>query len=240
MLADLYILLFILHILNLKFKLNLKRHNRSKFGILLIMVKIYAFNLFYDILEFFKANLFKFIVTFAIFALGLVLGIKNALAVADINSFLIIKNGNIISVLVFEKSALKYFWIKFFIIALVSALVLLFSFNYILSFLNFVLLFVYSYFLIFYFVVYIILFKISILPLMIFCLIPFFIASYLLLSFMVIMSINRGREIRLCGCNKNNNVLMFIKCLAPLLIIMFLVILIEAILANLFSLGVTL
>lgn len=202
------------------------------------MKRIYAYNLFFDFLEFIKLNRAKFVFLLIIFLCGIGIGIASGVNVSDATTYLFRHKSNAFILIIGSKSVISYFFIRLIALALLAAIIILLSFNFYLSLINYLILFFFTIIFSMHFTLYIIFFKVAVLPFVIFCLVPFLIFIFFVLSVLTIMSCNRGLELKNYGCYTKINFISFLKACLPAHICLGILIVLESVLAFFLTLGI--
>ncbi len=204
------------------------------------MYRINSFNLLLDFRDFLKSNKKTLIVILIVNLLAIILGIRAAFAVHDAGIYLYAHPTNVFKLLTDKTSIFGYFFISLITYLAVLALIALSSIHFLLSYLALAVLFFRSYLFSLHLCLYIMFLKLSVLPFVIVCLIPCYIASMFLFSAVAIFAINRAQDARRYGAGCGNSFPLFMqKMLLPIIILIILTILC-AVLSYFLTLGIIL
>jgi hypothetical protein len=163
------------------------------------MRRIDFYGLFYDGRAFFARNKLKFLAAFIVVAAAALFGVWRAFAAGD-PSFSSVWKFNIMRLITGERNAFIYFIFRFLLLLCVAALLALSGIRFWTSWIAYAVLFVYAYFAANQIGVLFILSRLAVLPLALVCLIPAFIVSVCVLSFLAVHAVSasflRGRYAR--------------------------------------------
>lgn len=163
------------------------------------MIRINVYNLLYDARDFIRCHRGKIIGIILINILVIALGIRGAFAVYDAQTYLYNHPSNVFSFLVGKKSIFGYFLTELIACWAIIVLFAIASLHFLTAYGCILILFFRTYLFALYTCLYIIVLKLAVLPFVIVCLIPFYLAESIVFTVLIILAISQAHDARLYG-----------------------------------------